>query len=134
MYYYGILNVIKRIKSMFNDRFERRKHSRVTSTVPLQYKKLKETSEGTIGAITQDLSEGGVRFIANEFLPLASRLVVEVFLPAQPKPVKAISKVAWIRKASSGEQYVIGNQFLDVTKDDKGQLGDYVKRLQPVTV
>ncbi len=117
---------------MLNEKFEKRKYPRVNSTVPLQYKKLKELSEGTIGAITQDVSEGGVRFIANEFLPLASRLVVEVFLPAQPKPIKAISKVAWIKKVSSSEQYVVGNQFLDVIKDDKGQLGEYVKRLQAV--
>ncbi len=107
---------------------------RVDSTVPLQYKKLKELSEGTIGAITENVSEGGVRFMANEFLPLASRLVVEIFLPAQPKPIKAISKVAWIRKALSGEQYVIGNQFLDLTRDDLEQLSEYVKKLQTVTL
>ena len=107
---------------------------RVDSTVPLQYRKLKELSEGTIGAITENVSEGGVRFMANEFLPLASRLVVEIFLPAQPKPIKAISKVAWIRRALSGEQYVIGNQFLDLTRDDLEQLSEYVKKLQTVTL
>ena len=112
---------------------ERRRYIRVDSTVPLQYKKLKELAEGTIGAIAQDVSEGGIRFIANEFLPLASRLVVELFLPAQPRPIKAISKVAWIKKASSGDQYVIGNQFLEVARDDKGQLAGYVEKLQATT-
>ncbi len=119
---------------MFNDFEERRKWVRVDATVPLQYKKLKGQSEGTIGAITKDVSEGGVQFISNEFLPLASRLVVEVFLPAQPKPIKAISKVAWIQKASSGDQYVIGNQFLEVGREDRGQLADYVKKVQTVTL
>ena len=118
---------------MFNDIPERRRYVRVSSTVPVQYKKLKELSEGTIGAITEDVSEGEVRFIANEFLPLASRLVVELFMPAQPHPIKAISKVAWIRKASSGEQYIIGNQFLDIGRDDKGQLMEYVGKFQAVT-
>ena len=118
---------------MFDEMLERRRHARIDSTVPLQYKKLKQLSEGTIGAITHDVSEGGVKFTANEFLPLASRLVIEVFLPAQPKPIKAISKVAWIQKAPSGDQYVIGNQFLGVAKDDKGQLSEYVKRLETET-
>ncbi|MBL7071646.1 MAG: PilZ domain-containing protein [Candidatus Omnitrophica bacterium] len=118
---------------MFNDNSEKRKFERINSTVPLQYKKLKELSEGTVGAITQDVSEGGAKFLANEFLPLATRLVVELFLPAQPRPIKAISKVAWIRKAPSGNQYEIGNQFLDVGKDDKGQLAEYVKRTQEIT-
>ena len=118
---------------MFNESLDRRRFTRIDSTVPLQYKKLKESSEGTIGAITQDVSEGGAKFLANEFLPLATRLVVELFLPAQPKPIKAISKVAWIRKAPSGEQYEIGNQFLDVDKGDKNQLSEYVKRTQEKT-
>lgn len=118
---------------MFNAESDRRRYARVTSAVPLQYKKLKELTEGTIGAITRDVSEGGTRFIANEFLPLATRLVVELFLPAQPRPVKAISKVAWIRKVSSGDQYEIGNQFLDVGRDDKDQLAEYVKRSQVTT-
>ena len=113
---------------------ERRRFVRVNSTVPLQYKKLKELTEGTVGAIAQDVSEGGTKFLANEFLPLATRLVVELFLPAQPRPVKAIAKVAWIKKLPVGNQYEIGNQFLDVAKDDKGQLGEYVKKLETVTV
>jgi len=113
---------------------ERRRFRRVNSVVPLQYKKLKELSEGTIGAITRDVSEGGTRFLSNEFLPLATRLVVELFLPAQPRPVKAISKVAWIRKLSSRDQYEIGNQFLDVGKDDRSQLSDYVKKTEVVPI
>ena len=119
---------------MFEETTNRRKYVRVESAVPLQYKKLKQLSEGTIGAITQNVSEGGIRFLANEFLPLASRLVVEVFLPAQPRPVKAISKVAWIRKAPSGDQYVIGNQFLEVGRDDRGQLVEYVKKTQELAI
>lgn len=118
---------------MFNEMPERRRFGRVNTTIPLQYRKLKELSEGTIGAITRDVGEGGAKFIANEFLPLATRLVVELFLPAQPRPIKAISKVAWIRKAPSGNQYEIGNQFLDLVRDDKDQLSEYVKKVQVTT-
>ena len=114
---------------MFNEEPDRRRSARVKSTFALQYRKLKEFSEGTIGAITHDVSEGGTMFISNEFLPLATRMVVELFLPAQPRPIRAISKVAWIRKAPSGNQYEVGNQFLDVGKDDRNQLAEYVKRL-----
>lgn len=118
---------------MFNYSDEKRKHKRVISTIPLQYKKLRQLSEGTIGAITQDVGEGGVRFVANEFLPLASRLVVEVFLPAQPRPIKAISKVAWIRKIPSADQYEVGNQFLEVGKEDKISLYEYVAKKETQT-
>ena len=118
---------------MFREMPERRRFSRISSTIPVQYKKLKQLSEGTVGAITRDVSEGGTRFIANEFLPLATRLVVELFLPAQPKPVKTISKVAWIRKVPAGNQYEVGNQFLDIAKDDKEQLSGFVQRWEMAT-
>jgi len=119
---------------MFKETSERRRFTRVSTIMPLQYRKLKELSEGTIGAITRDVSEGGTRFVANEFLPLATRLVVELFLPAQPRPIKAISKVAWIRKVPLGNQYEVGNQFLDVGRDDKDQLSEYVKKVQVTTL
>ena len=118
---------------MLEEMPEKRRYVRVGASIPLQYKKLKGLAEGTIGAITHDVSEGGIKFMSNEFLPLASRLVVEIFLPAQPRPIKAISKVAWIRKASSGEQFIVGNQFLDVAKDDRGQLAEYIKKAETVT-
>lgn len=118
---------------MFTEITERRRFARVGSALPLQYKKLKELSEGTIGAITRDVSEGGTKFVSNEFLPLATRLVLELFLPAQARPVKAISKVAWIRKLSSGDQYEVGNQFLDITREDRAQLSEFLKRTQAIT-
>ncbi|MDD5680814.1 MAG: PilZ domain-containing protein [Candidatus Omnitrophica bacterium] len=118
---------------MLNETDEKRKYKRVNSTIPLQYKKLRQLSEGTVGAITQNVGEGGVRFIANEFLPLASRLVVEVFLPAQPRPIKAISKVAWIRKIPAADQYEVGNQFLEVGKEDKVNLSQYISKLHTST-
>lgn len=118
---------------MFNNALERRRYKRVNSTIPLQYKNLRQLSEGTVGAITRDVGEGGIRFIANEFLPLASRLVVEVFLPAQPRPVKAIAKVAWIRKIASTDQYEVGNQFLEVGKEDKVNLSEYISKTQTST-
>lgn len=115
---------------MFDDSLERRRHKRVSSVIPLQYKNLRRLSEGTVGAIAHDVGEGGVRFVANEFLPLARRLVVEVFLPAQPRPIKAISKVAWIRKITSTDQYEIGNQFLEMGKEDKINLSEYISKTQ----
>ena len=112
---------------------EKRRFERVESQTPIQYKKLKQPFEGTVGAISVNISEGGVKFLANEFLPLASRLAIEVFVPAQPRPVKAVSKVAWIRKMPEGEQYEIGNQFLCIAREDKASLSDYVKKTSTTT-
>ena len=45
------------------------------------------------------------------------------------KPVKAISKVAWIRKTDSGNDYEMGSQFLEMSKKDKELVSEYVDSL-----
>jgi c-di-GMP-binding flagellar brake protein YcgR len=107
---------------------EKRRFQRIDSNLPLRYKNIK-TSTVPMGSLTRDISEGGIRFKTNEFISLACRLVIEVSLPTMQRPIKAISKVAWIRKLSSGEQYELGNQFLEISKEDKGLITDYVNRL-----
>ena len=64
--------------------------------------------------------------MTNEFISLACRLVVEINLPALSKPIKAISKIAWIKKISANNRYMLGNQFLEMTKEDKAHVMNFV--------
>lgn len=107
---------------------ERRKFRRINSNFPLQYRNLRKIGNLPSGTITRNLSEGGVSFRSNEFVSLACRLVVEINLPAVPKPIKAISKVAWIRKVPSSNQYELGNQFLEITKEDKVHVQNFMNQ------
>jgi len=107
---------------------EKRKFKRVESTFPVQYRNLRKAGVLPAGSIARNLSEGGVCFHANEFVSLACRLVVEISLPNMTKPVKAISKVAWIRKIPSSNQYELGNQFLEITKEDKAHIVNFVNQ------
>ena len=111
---------------------ERRRYPRVEHGLALQYRNLRKIGEASIGALSKDIGEGGVRFKANEFISLACRLVVEITLPTTPRPIKAISKVAWIKKIPASDQYELGNQFLEMTKEDKGHVRDFVNK-QAVT-
>ena len=107
---------------------ERRRFQRIDSNVPIKYRNLR-TATVTINSLTKDIGEGGVRFKTNEFISLACRLVVEMTLPTIQKPIKAISKVAWIKKMPSGEEYELGNQFLEISKEDRSLITDYVNRI-----
>ena len=106
---------------------EQRRFKRIDLNLPLQYKNLRKGGELPAGSLTRNLSEGGVCFRSNEFISLACRLVVEISLPTNPKPIKAITKVAWIRKVPSGDQYELGNQFLDMGREDKEKIMGFVK-------
>ena len=105
---------------------EKRRYKRIESKLPLQYKNLRKPGEPPTGSLTKNISEGGICFKSNEFISLACRLVVEISLPTAPKPIKAIAKVAWIKKTPNGDQYELGNQFLDMTKEDKAQIINFV--------
>ena len=109
---------------------EKRKFPRANTHIPLKYKQLRASGgmAGT-GTITKNLSEGGVRFRASEFVAMACRLILELDMPQFDRPIKAISKVAWIRKVASGDDYEIGNQFLEISKEDKKHVSEYIEQL-----
>ncbi len=108
---------------------EKRRFARVESRLPVQYKNLKKLKDSSTGVLTNDIGEGGIRFKSGEFISLACRLLLEINLPTVVKPVKAISKVAWIRKTSDNKVYEIGNQFLEISKEDRDRIIDFVNKL-----
>lgn len=107
---------------------ERRRFPRINARLPLQYKDIQRPIETYSGTLTRDIGEGGIRFIANEFLSIFTRLLVEASIPSFSRPIKAISKVAWIRKIPSGNQYDVGVQFMDMTEEDKKHLTSFIAK------
>lgn len=106
---------------------ERRQHPRIRTRIPLEYKNLRGVGKEIKGVLAKDISEGGIRFTSSEFLSLANRLVVTINIPTSARQVKAIAKIAWIKKLPSGDTYEIGNQFLEISKEDKQEVARYVK-------
>ena len=98
------------------------------STCPFLYKELRGNSHLSRGTLTKNISEGGMKFISDSFISLAHRLIVEINLPSNPKPVKAISRVVWIKKLGTGNNYEVGNQFLAITTEDEAIMSDYAKK------
>ncbi len=104
---------------------EQRKDKRVETHIPVRFRVL-GGGDGTTGSVSKNLSQGGVRFRTREFVPMACRLVVELDMPMAARSVKAISKVAWISRAPSGEGYEVGNRFLEISKKDKEFISENV--------
>lgn len=112
---------------------DKRRYKRVESVLPVQFRNLRKASEPANGTLTHNLSEGGVCFMSKDFISLACRLVVEINLPTLPKPIKAISKIAWIKKIPTNDQYMLGNQFLEMTKEDKAHVMNFVNNSTNLT-
>ena len=113
---------------------DQRRYKRVESVLPVQFKNLRKTADAASDTVSHNLSEGGVCFMTKEFISLACRLVVEINLPTLPKPIKAISKIAWIRKIPTNNQYMLGNQFLEMTKEDKAHVMNFINNSTASTV
>jgi len=107
---------------------EHRRFKRIDAGLPLQYKNLRKIAESSVGSVARNISEGGVCFKSSEFISLACRMVVEINVPTAPKPIKAITKVAWIKRIPNSESYELGNQFLDMTKEDKNHISSFIKQ------
>jgi len=80
---------------------------------------MKKRHEAYRGTVSKNLSEGGMRFRSDRFISLACRLVVELNVPELNEPLRAVSKIAWIRKLPAGDDYEVGNQFLEMSRRDR---------------
>jgi len=112
---------------------EKRKDPRINIAIPLRYKEMYGKSYLAKGALTKDISNGGVRFNCDKFISLAQRLILEIALPSASQPVRVISKVVWIKKLNTGNAYEIGNHFIAATSKDETTISSYLeKALSPV--
>ena len=107
---------------------ERRSSPRIKARLPVQFKDIQRPIETYSGSITKDVSEGGIRFISGDFLSIFTRLLLEVSVPSFTRPIKAISKVAWIQKIPRSNQYNVGLQFMDMTEEDKRHLTSFISK------
>ena len=105
---------------------DKRRYKRVGASLAFEYRDLKKMSELPKGSLLKNISEGGICFSSKQFMSLACRLILNITLPNSTRPIKAISKVAWIRRLPLGDQYELGNQFLEIAKEDRAQIVDFV--------
>jgi len=108
---------------------EKRRSPRFKIEIPVEYRKLKESGASKKGSLSFDISQGGIRFVTDEFLAFTARLVLDVDLPLPERRLFVLSKVAWIKKLSAGDTYEIGNQFLEMSKDDKSRFAKYLDKV-----
>lgn len=112
----------------YTDMEERRMFPRLHIKIPLQYKNLESSPNTFISSLSENISRKGTAFSCYEFIAPASRIVV-VLAIERPRPmqIKAISRIAWIKKNSSPDNYTIGVKFVAMTKEDENALDNFVK-------
>ena len=88
---------------------ERRIAPRITFNSAVRYRqKGFQSYSDTVG---KDISNSGIGFISNEFIPKHSELVFELHPPWHVKPIQAAAEVVWVSSQPYSERFEIGARF-----------------------
>lgn len=98
---------------------EKRQHQRMLCEISSSFKNLSVSDRSLLWETTiQDISEGGIRFRANQFIPIHNRLSFTLNIPKR-KPILVVAQPMWIKEIPRLSQYEIGAQFLVLSEEDK---------------
>ena len=106
---------------------ERRKFVRIPEHLAISYKILPK--EKTTGFLTRDISEGGIRFFAYDFIPKHSLLEVSINIEKVPFYFKSIVKVVWIDEKPRDERCEVGAEFVNISPGTKDKLVSYIQKV-----
>ncbi|MFH1239399.1 MAG: PilZ domain-containing protein, partial [bacterium] len=132
----GILLVMRFINfggdQMSEPAQDRRKHARKYFTVPICYKRTTESGEGTLAPV-KDISEGGIGFMALEYIPPKTELMLKVFLPGFNEPIETPGKVIWAKKEEPYTDeyalFIIGVEFISLAEKYRKLITSFVSSL-----
>lgn len=92
-------------------KIEKRRFSRISYKEAVQYN-LRETRECG-GSVAYDISETGLRLQLNQFVPINTRITLDVPL-GHTKDARVMtihSRVAWVQRIRYSDRYQVGLEF-----------------------
>jgi c-di-GMP-binding flagellar brake protein YcgR len=104
---------------------ERRKYIRIPESLSVVYEVVPGQTKKEYS--TKDISQGGMRFLINEFIPKDSRLRIEISFPGTLFNFATWVKCMWIRKVPYTDRYEIGVEFVDTPLKAVDYLNSFIK-------
>ena len=89
---------------------DRRRFKRIRYAYPVEYQP-KDSLKG-LGSLSQDIGEGGIRIVVNDFVPLHTQMQVKISLNNEQNQ-NCLARVAWVTKERFSEHYQLGLEFSD---------------------
>jgi len=98
---------------------EKREFERIPCEFETSFKSLAGETAGPLAeTVVQDISEGGIRFRSNHFIPVHHRLLFKINIPNR-KPIEAVAQPAWIRNIPALNQFELGAKFISLSDADR---------------
>ncbi len=100
--------------------------NRLTITPLMQGSQSGASCRRTIQVLSKDISTGGLRVQLPDFLPVKTRLKVEITLSNPPRYSWTTGEIRWVRKAATSDLYEAGVEFDTCSPDLQRMLREYV--------
>ncbi len=97
--------------------------SRFDCCVPL----MDEKKEALLSSQTIDISKSGVGFVSARFIPMNTKMTVELSLQRDSMPFLVQGKVKWVEKMPNSSNFRIGMSFPDIPQEAQAQIEDSLK-------
>lgn len=88
--------------------------------------KLFDTQKHQFVFTTKDFSGGGARVTGHGGFPPGTYLTIHIQLESSMKPIVAMSKVVWVKRAEEPRNYDIGLEFVDIKETDRDFIVKYI--------
>ena len=106
---------------------DRRKYIRVEDNAHITYQIIHTAKTGDY--VTKDISQGGISFFVNEFIPKGAVLKVRLDLKGIPFSFEALVHIVWVVEDQHKEGYEVGAEFENLSEDDTRYLIDYISSI-----
>lgn len=78
----------------------------------------------------RDISEGGVRILTEDFVPLGTAMKLEIILKNGLKCIDAIAEVVWLARMPHSERYQLGLRFCEMSESYRSDVHEFVEAHQ----
>ncbi|MFC1645936.1 ATPase, T2SS/T4P/T4SS family [Candidatus Omnitrophota bacterium] len=112
----------------------RRVYQRLNTEVNIDYRLVKSKGKLPKGKYrtqqfsgTENISAGGLLFVANESMPIGSILELKISLPDTDKPIECLGRISRVEEVVADRVYNICICFLDMPSAQRARLNKYVE-------
>ena len=100
----------------------KRKNTRHGCEVPVEGQK----GSAFANSRTVDISQGGAGLVVSDYVPVNTKMAVEIDLEPQGEPILAVGLVKWVQQLSA-DIFRLGLCFTEVRNSPKSRIDKYFK-------
>jgi len=97
---------------------------KINQPIPVHYELRPHGKYGD--TVIQDISEGGIKIILDEFVPRLCRMAIQLNLFPE-RTTSAFCKISWLQNIPKSYRYQAGLEFIDISLEGRSEIAEYVK-------